>query len=138
MGRGISHVEESPQVAGVSTPQWVTKECFAPNLQSNEEALQVIMQAIEGAGYKAGEDVSHRSGRCGPALFNSEGLLCPGSGRGQEDRTGNGGFLRGSRRLAIPLSRLSDGLDENDWGTAGSCSRKSWPSRFRLWSDDSL
>ncbi len=30
---------------------------FAPDLKSNEEALQVIMQAIEGAGYKAGEDV---------------------------------------------------------------------------------
>jgi enolase len=30
---------------------------FAPDLQSNEEALQVIMQAIEGAGYKAGDDV---------------------------------------------------------------------------------
>lgn len=30
---------------------------FAPNLKSNEEALQVIMQAIENAGYKPGEDV---------------------------------------------------------------------------------
>jgi enolase len=30
---------------------------FAPDLKSNEEALQVIMQAIEGAGYKPGEDV---------------------------------------------------------------------------------
>lgn len=30
---------------------------FAPDLKSNEEALQVIMRAIEGAGYKAGEDV---------------------------------------------------------------------------------
>ena len=30
---------------------------FAPDLHSNEEALQVIMQAIEASGYKAGEDV---------------------------------------------------------------------------------
>ncbi|MBN2423811.1 MAG: phosphopyruvate hydratase [Calditrichaceae bacterium] len=30
---------------------------FAPDLKSNEEALQVIMQAIEKAGYKAGEDI---------------------------------------------------------------------------------
>jgi len=30
---------------------------FAPNLKSNEEAVQVILQAIENAGYKAGEDV---------------------------------------------------------------------------------
>ncbi len=30
---------------------------FAPDLKSNEEALQVIMEAIAGAGYKAGEDI---------------------------------------------------------------------------------
>jgi len=30
---------------------------FAPNLKSNEEAIQVIMQAIEKAGYKAGDDI---------------------------------------------------------------------------------
>jgi len=30
---------------------------FAPNLKSNEEAIQVIMQAVEKAGYKAGEDI---------------------------------------------------------------------------------
>ena len=30
---------------------------FAPNLKSNEEAVQVILKAIEKAGYKAGEDI---------------------------------------------------------------------------------
>lgn len=30
---------------------------FAPNLRSNEEAVEVVLQAIEAAGYKAGEDV---------------------------------------------------------------------------------
>ena len=30
---------------------------FAPNLKSNEEAVQVVMQSIEKAGYKAGEDI---------------------------------------------------------------------------------
>ncbi|HAB33363.1 MAG TPA: phosphopyruvate hydratase, partial [Exiguobacterium sp.] len=30
---------------------------FAPNLKSNEEAITVILEAIEKAGYKAGEDV---------------------------------------------------------------------------------
>ncbi len=31
---------------------------FAPNLKSNEEPIQVIMQAIEKAGYKAGEQIA--------------------------------------------------------------------------------
>ncbi len=30
---------------------------FAPNLRSNEEAMEVIMQAIEAAGYRPGEDI---------------------------------------------------------------------------------
>ena len=30
---------------------------FAPNLSSNEEAIEVILEAIEQAGYKAGEDI---------------------------------------------------------------------------------
>ncbi|MDP4953194.1 MAG: hypothetical protein NWQ53_06085, partial [Flavobacteriales bacterium] len=34
---------------------------FAPNLQSNEEALEVVMQAIDAAGYKAGDDIQLRA-----------------------------------------------------------------------------
>ena len=37
---------------------------FAPNLGSNEEALQTIIEAIEKAGYKPGEEVCLGNGRC--------------------------------------------------------------------------
>ncbi len=37
---------------------------FAPNFGSNREALEVIIEAIEKAGYKAGEERILRNGRC--------------------------------------------------------------------------
>lgn len=43
---------------------------FAPNLASNEEAIQVIMEAIEKAGYKAGEDVYLALDVAATELFN--------------------------------------------------------------------
>lgn len=45
---------------------------FAPNLSSNEEALQVIMEATEKAGYKAGEDVSIALDVASSELLNAD------------------------------------------------------------------
>ena len=47
---------------------------FAPNLKSNEEPLQVIMQAIENAGYKAGEQIALALDVAASELINEEGL----------------------------------------------------------------
>jgi enolase len=45
---------------------------FAPNLGSNEEALQTIMEAIEKAGYKPGEEVRLAMDVAASELFNKE------------------------------------------------------------------
>ena len=37
---------------------------FAPNLKSNEEAIQVILEAIKNAGYEPGKDIFLRYGCC--------------------------------------------------------------------------
>ncbi len=68
---------------------------FAPNLQSNEEALQVIMQAIEEAGYVPGQDV-YIALRLSSQLFLRKWALQSGRGGLEENGCGNGGFLRGS------------------------------------------
>jgi enolase len=36
---------------------WAMKVVFAPDIQSNEEAIETVLQAIEDAGYKAGEQI---------------------------------------------------------------------------------
>ena len=45
---------------------------FAPNLGSNEEAITVILEAIEKAGYKAGEEVRLAMDVASSELFNKE------------------------------------------------------------------
>jgi enolase len=47
---------------------------FAPNLKSNEEPIQVIMQAIEKAGYKAGEQIGIALDVAASELRNDEGM----------------------------------------------------------------
>ena len=46
---------------------------FAPNLDANEEALELILEAIEKAGYKPGEDVVARPRRRRHRVLRSDG-----------------------------------------------------------------
>lgn len=87
---------------------------FAPNLKSNEEPIQVIMEAIEKAGYKAGEQISIALDVAASELINEEGLYVLKS----EDRKIT------SEELAnyyvdlcskYPIVSIEDGLSEDDW-----------------------
>ena len=86
---------------------------FAPNLQSNEEALQVIMQAIEEAGYVPGQDVyialdSAASSFYENGLYN---LAAEGSKKTAAEMVDFYADLIDR----YPIFSLEDGLDENDW-----------------------
>jgi enolase len=87
---------------------------FAPNLKSNQEAVEVILEAIEAAGYKPGLDVSI--------------CLDPASSEMWED--GKYKFFKSDQHLAssdemieiwkkwaddYPIILLEDGMAENDW-----------------------
>ncbi len=56
-GAEIFHALKNCATAKASRPQSATKRGFAPNLNSHKEALQLMVEATEAAGYKAGEDV---------------------------------------------------------------------------------
>jgi len=87
---------------------------FAPNLKSNEEPLQVIIQAIEAAGYKAGEEIGLALDVAASELTNDEGLYVLKS----ENRT-----LTSAELVAYyadlcskyPIVSIEDGLSEDDW-----------------------
>ena len=87
---------------------------FAPNLKSNEEPIQVIIQAIEAAGYKAGEEIGLALDVAASELTNDEGLYVLKS----ENRE-----LTSSEMVAYyadlcakyPIVSIEDGLDEEDW-----------------------
>ncbi|OLF39205.1 MULTISPECIES: phosphopyruvate hydratase [unclassified Psychrobacter] len=87
---------------------------FAPNLRSNEEAITVIMQAIEQVGYKAGEDI-HLALDCAATEFYKNGqYVLAGEGNKAFDSQGFSDYLVGLARQ-YPIISIEDGLDESDW-----------------------
>jgi len=84
---------------------------FAPNLQSNEEALQLIVEAIEKAGYRPGKDVylaldtaASSIYKDGKYSFDGKQLTAPELIKIYED------FL-----AKYPIVSVEDGLAEDDW-----------------------
>ncbi len=86
---------------------------FAPNLRTNEEALQIIMQANDKAGYKAGENVMLALD-CASSEFYKDGQYhLEGEGK-SFDSEGFAEYLAGLTRQ-YPIISIEDGLDESDW-----------------------
>lgn len=88
---------------------------FAPNLKSNEEALTTILEAIEKAGYKAGEQVKLAMDVAASELFNKEDGKYHLSGEGVVKSSEE--MVAWYEELAnkYPIISIEDGLDENDW-----------------------
>ncbi|KQL53117.1 enolase [Heyndrickxia shackletonii] len=88
---------------------------FAPNLGSNEEALQTIIEAIEKAGYKPGEDVMLAMDAASSEFYNKEDGKYHLSGEGVVKTSAE--MVDWYEELAskYPIISIEDGLDENDW-----------------------
>jgi enolase len=87
---------------------------FAPNLKSNEEPIQVIMTAIEKAGYKAGEQVAIALDVAASELINDKGLYVLKS----ENRELTSKELveyYADLCSKYPIVSIEDGLSEDDW-----------------------
>ncbi len=87
---------------------------FAPNLSNNEEPIQVIIQAIEKAGYKAGEDVVIALDVASSELVDEDGKYRLNS----ENRTLTSSELISYYEELIakyPIVSIEDGLSEDDW-----------------------
>ena len=86
---------------------------FAPNLASNAEAMDVILQAIVRAGYRPGEDVLLALD-CAASEFHAEGeYVLAGEGK-RYDGAGFIGYLK-NLAAAYPVASIEDGMDESDW-----------------------
>ncbi len=87
---------------------------FAPDLGSNEEPIQVIMEAIEKAGYKAGEQIAIALDVAASEFVNEDGTYRLDS----EDRTVTSGELVDyfvDLCNKYPVVSIEDGLSEDDW-----------------------
>jgi enolase len=88
---------------------------FAPNLKSNEEALQTIIEAIEKAGYKPGEEVMLAMDVASSELYSKEDGKYHLDGEGVVKTSEE--MVDWYEELAskYPINSIEDGLDENDW-----------------------
>ena len=86
---------------------------FAPDLASNEEALQTIIEAIEAAGYKPGDDIKLAMDVASSEFYED----------GKYNLAGEG-VVRTAAEMVdwyeemvskYPIISIEDGLDENDW-----------------------
>jgi enolase len=89
---------------------------FAPNLKSNEEAIEVVLKAIEAAGYRPGEDIYIAMDAASSEFYNKEEKV-------YHFHKSTGDKLSASDMVAYwkdwttkyPIISIEDGLDEDDW-----------------------
>ena len=86
---------------------------FAPDLKTNEEALQVIMQAIEAAGYQAGEQIQIALDCAATEFFDSKTGIYTIDGK-KMDSDGMVSLLD-SWAGKYPICSIEDGCSEDDW-----------------------
>jgi len=87
---------------------------FAPNLKSNEEAIEVILEAIEKAGYKSGEDISIALDPAASSFFENGKYML--SAEAAPEKTSDDMVSFYENWLGkYPIVSIEDGLDENDW-----------------------
>ena len=84
---------------------------FAPNLKSNEEAILLIMQAIEDSGYKAGKDIFIALDVAASEFYEK------GSYRFEGKKVPSSRLVEYYDRIIsrYPVMSIEDGLSENDW-----------------------
>nr|WP_319217556.1 phosphopyruvate hydratase [uncultured Trichococcus sp.] len=89
---------------------------FAPNLGSNEEGFEVIIEAIEKAGYVPGKDVVLAMDAASSEFYNKEKGVYDLADSGEGEKTVDE-MIEFYAELCkkYPIISIEDGLDENDW-----------------------
>ena len=109
---------------------------FAPNIKSNEEAIEIVLQSIEAAGYKPGEDIYIAMDAAASEFYNEEEKV-------YHFHKSNGQKLTSSEMVdywaqwasKYPIISIEDGLHEDDWAAWASLTAK-LGSKVQLVGDD--
>ena len=86
---------------------------FAPNLPSNEAALEAIMEAIDKAGYKAGQDIYIALDAASSEFYKDGKYVLASEGKSYGAAEFAGWLNDLSQRY--PIISIEDGMDESDW-----------------------
>ena len=106
---------------------------YAPNLSSNKEALDIIMQAIEKAGYEPGEDIVLALDVASSEFYKDGKYNLESEGK----KYTNSEFIQliKSWTKSYPIVSVEDALDENDWDGWSELT-KELGSKIQLVGDD--
>lgn len=87
---------------------------FAPNLKTNEEPIQIILEAVKKAGYKEGEQIAIALDVASSEFINDKGIYCL-KGEGRELCSEE--LIEYYEKLIskYPIVSIEDGLSEDDW-----------------------
>ena len=87
---------------------------FAPNLKSNEEAIEVILTAIDKAGYKAGKDIFIALDVAASEIFDKNKYII----KSENKSLSSDQMISYYKNLIekYPIISIEDGLAEDDWG----------------------
>lgn len=88
---------------------------FAPNLPSNEAAIEVVLKAVERTGYKIGEDIKIALDAASSEFYNKETGLYTFESTGQSMTSDEMVAYWKDWSAKYPIVSIEDGLDEEDW-----------------------
>ncbi len=89
---------------------------FAPNLGSNEEAIQVVLEAVEKAGFKPGHDMHIALDAASSEFYNAEKGLYLFESTGDARTSAEMVDYWADWCAKYPIASIEDGLAEDDWG----------------------
>jgi len=106
---------------------------FAPNIESNDQALQMIGEAVALAGYSLGQDVVLGLDCAASEFYSEQKYHLKGEGSSYDSE----GFVKYLANLTekYPIKSIEDGLDESDWD-GWSLLTKKLGDRIQLVGDD--
>jgi enolase len=107
---------------------------FAPNLRTNEEALQVIVEAIERAGYRPGEQIALALDVAASELYRERSYVFEGEGGRRLAAAELTDYYAGLCER-YPIVSIEDGMAEDDWEGWSLLSRR-LGTRIQLVGDD--
>jgi enolase len=109
---------------------------FAPNIKSNQEAIETVLQAIEKAGYRPGDDMMIAMDAAASEFYNAEEKVYHFK-KSTGDKLSSSDMVSYWKSWAdkYPILSIEDGLDEDDWD-GWVALNKELGSRMQLVGDD--
>ena len=114
MGAGVFHSLKKVLVKRKLSTGVGDEGGFAPDLRNDEEAITVILEAIDAAGYAAGKDIALALDCAASELYSDGTYIFKKSGGQKRDADGMIELYRGWLD-EYPIVSIEDGLAEDDW-----------------------